>query len=340
MRGVLYLGSDSRRRPVEIQLDDSTLRARETDGTEHCWPRAGIVATPPLGHTERSLELDDVARLSLPDSKELQAWLPRAGIEGWVDRLERRWVLVAGAALTTVVATVMFLTLGLPWIADRAARQVPAVVEQQIGRQGLALIDRVMLSDTHLAPARQASLRQQFQSLVAGLPRESDYRLEFRRGRVIGANALALPGGIIVLTDELVEMAGDDSEIIAVLAHEAGHHEYSHGMRTGLRAAGLLVALSAVIGDAGTVTSNLIAVPLTLVENGHSRRFEREADAFAFELLLRKGHSPSAFARLMERLEDRSGRGVPGWLSTHPSSAERAEQARAAEANGSGASVD
>lgn len=331
MHGVLYLGSDSRRRPVEVELDNVALHAREVDGTEHRWPRAGIVATPPLASTDRTLDLDDKARLTLPDSEALQAWLPRAGIEGWVDRLERRWVLVAGAALTTVVATVLFLTLGLPWIADRAARQVPAVVEQQIGRQGLTLIDRAMLAESRLSADRQAGLRRQFELLIAGLPREADYRLEFRRGRVIGANALALPGGIIVLTDELVELAGDDGEIIAVLAHEAGHHEHYHGMRTGLRAAGLLVALSAVTGDAGTVTSNLIAIPLTLVENGHSRRFEREADAFAFDLLLRKGHSPAAFARLMERFEQRSG-SVPGWLSTHPSSGERAERAKTAEA--------
>ena len=49
------------------------------------------------------------------------------------------------------------------------------------------------------------------------------YQLEFRHGGYIDANAFALPSGIIVMTDELVELAKSDDELISVLAHEIGH---------------------------------------------------------------------------------------------------------------------
>ncbi len=55
--------------------------------------------------------------------------------------------------------------------------------------------------------------------------------VEFRASPIIGANAFALPGGIVIVTDQLMQLAEHDDEILAVLAHEIGHVKHRHVLR-------------------------------------------------------------------------------------------------------------
>ena len=73
--------------------------------------------------------------------------------------------------------------------------------------------------------ARRASRRSTaaFKKLAFPEATRQPYTLVFRKSDAIGANAMALPSGTIVVTDGLVTLAEDDREILGVLAHEAGH---------------------------------------------------------------------------------------------------------------------
>ncbi|MEB3735127.1 M48 family metalloprotease [Halopseudomonas pachastrellae] len=51
---------------------------------------------------------------------------------------------------------------------------------------------------------------------------ERTLKVHFRSAPALGANAFALPGGHLVFTDAMVELAQHDDELVAVLAHEAG----------------------------------------------------------------------------------------------------------------------
>jgi Zn-dependent protease with chaperone function len=153
-----------------------------------------------------------------------------------------------------------------------------------------------------------------------------------RKGGRVGANALALPAGIIVLTDELVKLARDDREIEAVLAHEFGHQRQRHILRHLLQdsTAALLVAVT--IGDLSALTSLAAAAPTLLLQMKFSRDFEREADDFALDYLARKNIPPETFAAILERLEKSrpGGRDGSDFLSTHPDVRVRIERARRA----------
>ena len=76
-------------------------------------------------------------------------------------------------------------------------------------------------------------------------------------------------------------------------------------------------------------------MPTVLVQTSYSRRFETEADDYAFESLRRHGISPRAFADLMRRLRNEReahGRGesLIRYLSTHPATDERIRRAEEA----------
>jgi Zn-dependent protease with chaperone function len=214
------------------------------------------------------------------------------------------------------------------------APRIPAVVERHMGEQSLALIEKVELDPSRLPRARQAALRAGLTRMVAGLPRQADMRLLFRHSRHIGANAFALPGGTLVITDQLVALARNDDEVMAVLAHEAGHHEHRHALRQTIESSGILVIASLLLGDASG-SSLAVGVPVVLLESGYSRGHEREADDFALDLLARTGRPPGAFADILERLERSehaarsAGLADVGYLSTHPPSAARIARARA-----------
>src|SRR5690606_41884932 len=57
----------------------------------------------------------------------------------------------------------------------------------------------------------------------------------------------ALP--ILVMTDQLVALAQDDVELLAILAHEVGHHEHRHGLRRALEKSAVLVVMGFLFGD-------------------------------------------------------------------------------------------
>ena len=154
----------------------------------------------------------------------------------------------------------------------------------------------------------------------------------------IGPNAFALPGGAIVLTDGLVDLARNDAQVSAVLAHEIGHVRHRHGLRQALQAAGLAALITALAGDAVSITSLAVTLPTLLLQNGYSREFEDEADSYAFQRLREIGLSPKDFAEIIARLEEfrskdagatRSNTGERNmdYLSTHPATARRIERA-------------
>jgi predicted Zn-dependent protease len=94
-----------------------------------------------------------------------------------------------------------------------------------------------------------------------------------------------------------------------------------------------------MFGDASG-SSLAVSVPAVLLGNGFSRGHEQEADAYAFDLLRRRGISPAAFARIMQRLAiahpGGSAEGMASYLSTHPPTRARIEAAKRA---GEGASA-
>ena len=52
------------------------------------------------------------------------------------------------------------------------------------------------------------------------------------------------------MTDELVALAKSDDELLAVLAHEAGHHVHRHGLRGAMEGSAVFLLSGLMLGDA------------------------------------------------------------------------------------------
>ena len=158
----------------------------------------------------------------------------------------------------------------------------------------------------------------------------------------LGPNAFALPGGAIVVTDEMLQLlTGRDDVLTGVLGHELGHVRRRHGMRLLVQATLIGTASSIAWGDFSAV---LAAAPALLGQSAYSRDFEREADDDAITLLRANGLSPAVMVELFERLAasrpaaggtDKSADKGSAFdlgiaLASHPADAERMQRFKAA----------
>lgn len=328
-------GRSSRIRPVWVRLVDEMLQVELADGESMLWPVSETSISPRLGRTPRVLRRVGHGQVECPDSPLLDQWFPGGSgwIEGFADWLERRRAAIVVAATVVLALTVGFVQFGLPAVAKVAAVRMPRAVERHASDQVVALLERMHLEPSRLPEARQRELRAAFSRLVAREPRAGEMGLHFAHAPGIGPNAFALPDGRIYMTDALVALAGNDAEVMAVLAHEAGHHVHRHGMRAALESSSVFLLAGVLFGDASG-SSLAVSIPATLLSNGFSRSHEREADTYAFSLLKRRGQSPQAFADVMRRLSKDVAKdlehGAMGYLSSHPPSPERIAAAESA----------
>ena len=229
------------------------------------------------------------------------------------------WPYALGALLLAVSGAVV---LGLPLAADAIARRVPQQAEAAIGDQALEAPEGKSCTPSRLVPRMQEALQREFARLAAGLADGYRYRLLVRSCPGIGPNAFGVPGGAIVLTDQLVLLGRNMQEVTALLAHELGHVRERHGLRTLLKRAGPVALLRTLAGDAAAVTELATTLPAILLAGGYPREFEDEADAFALQRLRQLGISPRAYADMLERIEGKravkSGEATRDYFETHP----------------------
>jgi len=233
-----------------------------------------------------------------------------------------RWTILA--LITLPVALYFLFTIGMPIIATPLAQAVPESIKDRLDVEIVSFLDARLLKPSELSAEKKHQMDDAFDELEWWANGTS---LEFRKGDALGANALALPGGTIIITDELLEMIEYDGEFYAVMAHEFGHIKSNHSMRNLVQVAGISMVLSWMLGDLSLVTDMvLVGVPTILQQLSYSRKFENEADQFALIMLKHKGYSTACFSSLIEKLSkahESSDSDIPSYLSSHPESRSR-----------------
>lgn len=327
-------GKTSASRAVTVRVADGLLHVEGAD-IAIAWPLDKVHLEPRLGNLARRLDLPHGASCVVPADFELPvAGDAPARMERWVNEAEVRWTPAIVAAIVIVVGLWAAIVYGVPAVANVVARRISPSVERGMGDQALSTLDRVAMQPSKLPAERQKQLQGRFDALARLAGSDVPLVLLFRASPAVGPNAFALPGGTIVLLDELVAEAKDDDEIVSVLAHEMGHVHERHTLRHVLQTSAVGVLAAAVLGDVVSATSYAVAaIPTFLLDARYSRAFEVEADVFGFALLDRAGIDRAHFVRFLTRLEAKAGGDsgrLPGWLSTHPTTDERAQAATGA----------
>lgn len=325
---VYYDGGSARPHAVVLSLQHEGLSVAG-DGWAREEPLAALDIPAPLGTTPRLILFADGARCEIQDRDGFAALLQAAGHTGPVlaARLEARWSYAAAALLLTLALVAATYVWGLPYLASAVASRIPQGVLTSMDAQFLMTFDGRLLQPSQLSAARQATLTAKLAALRWPPGTMRPTQLLFRSSEALGPNAMALPGGTVLVLDELVNLAQDDAEILGVLAHETGHVSERHALRQMLQASVVGLVMVWYVGDISNV---LATAPAALLQTRYSRDFERRADAYASRVLALNGINPAHYADMLQRLEQapgsaRAARGAEwtDYLSTHPATDER-----------------
>lgn len=346
-RGDYFDGQSSVRHPVVVEVTGGYAQIRgEQVALNVALGELGV--SPRMGNTPIRIALPAGGVIVTGEYERVAQLLGAAPEKSLAHRLESRPGIIVASLAGLVLAGWFIYVSAIPWAARVVAHNLPVAIESELSEETLESLDRMAFTRSTLTIARRERLESVFKQLAKTAGVEGA-RLEFRDGGWIGANAFAVPGAVVILTDQLVELLGDDEKVAAVLAHELGHVQHRHTSRFILQDSMVALLAMLVFGDVSSVATLAATVPTVLMHSGFSRDFEREADTFAFEVLKKTGRSPRLLgealsglegeARRLKKLDTERARDVDRdlhegplrYLSTHPSTPERVRAAEEAE---------
>lgn len=146
------------------------------------------------------------------------------------------------------------------------------------------------------------------------------------------ANAFALPGGRIGVHRGMFKVATDQDQLAVVLGHELSHVVARHGaerVSDNMAAQAAVIAGTAYAASQGTQAGYTAAALGLGAEVGillpFSRIQESEADTLGQRYMAQAGFDPRAAVTLWQKMGAQGGSKPPAFLSTHPSSGNRAQ---------------
>jgi beta-barrel assembly-enhancing protease len=224
------------------------------------------------------------------------------------DRKTGLVVKLTAAVVAFVLLAYFFL---VPWLASAMASSFPVSYEKQMGDGIYASIKEGYEVDVQ----RTAYINEFFNELH--FTSNYDVRITVVKDDV--ANAFALPGGNIVVHDQILTGISSYEELAALLAHEFTHVENRHSLRAMFRQLGGRVFISLLLGDAGAVSTVLVGNAEHLKNLSYSRSLEKEADEDGAKLLAQRNIDCQGFVRLFQFLKKEiKGLQPSEWLSSHP----------------------
>lgn len=329
--GLYFDGRSARAHPVVLSLQGGALSMSGTD-LRRVEALDSLRLSEPMGDAPRWITFSDGAHVEVRDHARLAQLLAAGG--GRRDSAPVRWAFEPRAVAAALVMLLLIAWFGwrdgLPWAARHVAGSIPTAAVDLLSGQALHLLDARALAPSAVDEERRRRLEDGLRALARFEGTTLPHRLLFRAAPGIGANAFALPDGTLVVTDELVELAAVDDEVLAVLAHELGHVHERHGLRLLLQGSALALVMTWYLGD---VSAWLAAAPVALVQASYSREMEYEADDFALRLLRGQGLPSEPLAVMLEKLQaahaDAGKRDAAGtWLDSHPQTAARIARLR------------
>ena len=328
-QGIVTLQGNPTPIPASLSVTATHVEARAANGDVLTLPLATLVVTPG-GFDGDFIFLRDAEghiTLSTTDLSLLERMVEVGG-EAMATRLQHVrkhrasasfWRNVSMGVAGFIALALLMLMFAAPALLSASIDMLPVSIDRSVGDAssesfGPAITDArvVALADAIVARLRETNPNS-----------PHTYRVRVVQNEDV--NALAMPGGSIVIFSGLILHAENAEQIAGVLAHEMAHVERRHGLRNVAHSAGLMIAMrlliAAFIGDVDGFTSLATDVSALALVNQYNQDQESEADSDAVQHMHQAGLDPSALASFF-RMMAREGIGEAplalAWLSTHP----------------------
>ncbi len=234
-----------------------------------------------------------------------------------------------GSLLGIIVGTALVCYFGFEMCIGLAMKNIPPSAEQMISD----LYTKGRTEDQNSPEWKRVNrIGQQLVSKLKNNP----YKFHFLIEEKDELNAMALPGGTVIVLSKLAKEAKSDDEIACVLGHEIGHVIHRDTLRHMLHSGGL--GLCVAIASGGMINNDQINACLPFLQQlenlNYSRNQEAAADKTGILLTVETGYNGEAIIDLFERMEKESlnpkfGKEALALLSDHPMHEDRIKAIRA-----------
>jgi Zn-dependent protease with chaperone function len=321
-------GRTAASRPVSVRFEKACLTiTAEEDGEidRWWWPDVRLTEPPAPSRPVRLMNrMTAGARLTIDDPDALRALRAHARYLHR-DPVDSRRLLQIGGIVAVCIAIPLFFVYGLPWVARPLVSLVPIAWEAPVGESTIALINRLFADGRPLCEGKAgvAALNKVTRKLTATLDTPYDIRVDVADSDMI--NALAVPGGRVIVFRGLIDKATAPDEMAGVLAHEMAHVQNRHPTLGMVNTVGWSALLSVFTGGASLSSEAIARLAGHLATSAYTRDLETEADNGAVATLKASGIGSDGLTRFfasVRKMEDKGGH-LPEYLSTHPDTAAR-----------------
>jgi Zn-dependent protease with chaperone function len=225
----------------------------------------------------------------------------------------RDFMMMLGGLALLFVGSYVFLGLAVDFMVPRISPEM----EQMLGDYL-----QTKWANSEKYPEQEEQL-QGLLDRIQGQCGDLPYQLDVEVAESEMINALALPGGRVIILTGLLENVTSENELTFVLGHEMGHfanRDHLSELGRGL----VFMALSAGVFGPNSYIGKQVGKLLQVSELSFSRQHESMADEYALDIQnCVYGHVAGAtdFFELTGRLEKKQFTGH--YLSTHPESSQR-----------------
>lgn len=312
--GLWYDGKIGLERLVDVVPDPPAIRLTDGAGVSHVVQATDLVRLESRsGQVRLAHRIEDGWRLILepPLEPEIAALLPsRTGslaprIGKW-----KMGALMGVSIIATLIAGAVIFTPHL------LAERMPMSWERKLGAAYDFPIESARCEGKDSRAALEALMDR-----VDPQARRDGFTLELVDFDT--ANAVALPGGRMVLFDGLLREIDNPDALAGILLHEIAHLRRRHVAAGVVRELGLGTVVTLMGG--GVVASNAGG----LMSLNFSREAEAEADADSIALMRSRVIDPRPTAKLFAKLSRNAGESNSAameFLESHPASASRAKR--------------
>jgi Zn-dependent protease with chaperone function len=326
MAARFYDGRSALSHDAEVRLEGDALDIR-ADGQALVWRLADLIAEVEADQVRVSNRRERDTRLVLS----VEEWTALIGdrLDGRKRERRRREFWLVGGLAAVAGAVMLFVFVGVPILSGPVARATPVSMELRMGENFDAQVGAIF--PTCRNEEGQRILSALGDRIAMGADTPFDIRVRAVEAPMV--NAFALPGGPVLITDDLISEAESPDELAAVIAHEIAHVEMRHVMQAVWRDLGIGMLLDLVVGGGTGAGHQAVILAGQASDLTYSRDAELEADTRGQALLHAAGLSSQGMAPFFDRMARADGSGRLGeaveFMNSHPDSSRRGRVARA-----------
>ena len=313
-KALYFDGRTPTHRNVDVQTDRQGVRIEFEAGTTRIWRYEDFSVRQDRSQGPLRLEYGEfppeILEIADPEFGEvLGKRLPKKSL-----------FLSVGFAMLAVLLVPAIIYWGIPLASGWFAYFIPVSIEKQVGQY---VIDEVFPSRI---VCKTDAGEQALEKLVSRLvPPDSEYVFQVEVVDSGLVNAIAFPGGNILIFRGLLEKSPSSDAVAGVLAHEMQHVFQRHGTENLLNQVALSGLFKLLTVEANAIAETLFAGVRTLSLLKYTRELETEADALALQLLYQAGVDPVEMLAMFQVLKNHSS-SLPESISTHPDMSSRMEK--------------